>query len=79
MTRGSQSTVEPTDRSLVYVTELLHRVQNEYTKAISFASMVATSISPSGGEGGPVPSDRSPSRFGQRASCAEATPSGTNC
>lgn len=38
----SQSTVKPIDRSLLYVTELLHRVQNEYTKAISFASMMAT-------------------------------------
>jgi two-component sensor histidine kinase len=38
----SQSTVMPIDHSLLYVTELLHRVQNEYTKAISFASMMAT-------------------------------------
>lgn len=42
MTGYSQSTVKPVDRSLVYVTEFLHRVQNEYTKAISFASMMAT-------------------------------------
>jgi two-component sensor histidine kinase len=42
MIGGSRSTVEPIDRSLLYVTELLHRVQNEYTKAISFASMMAT-------------------------------------
>jgi hypothetical protein len=34
----SRSTVKPTGRSLLYVTELLHRVQ--YTKAISFASMI---------------------------------------
>jgi len=38
----SQSTVMPIDHSLLYVTEFLHRVQNEYTKAISFASMMAT-------------------------------------
>ena len=38
----SQSTVMSIDRSLLYVTELLHRVQNEYTKAISFVSMMAT-------------------------------------
>ena len=42
MTGYSRFTVEPIDRSLVYVTEFLHRVQNEYTKAISFASMMAT-------------------------------------
>ena len=39
---GSQSTVEPVDRSLLYVTEFSHRVLNEYTKAISFASTMAT-------------------------------------
>ena len=37
-----QSTVKPIDRSLIYVTELLHRIQNEYMNAISFTSMVAT-------------------------------------
>ena len=42
MTAYSQSTAKPIDRSLVYVTELLHRVQNEYTKAISFASLMAS-------------------------------------
>jgi two-component sensor histidine kinase len=42
MIGSSQSSLEPMDRSLLYVTELLHRVQNEYTKAISFASMMAT-------------------------------------
>jgi two-component sensor histidine kinase len=42
MIGGSQFTVKPIDRSLLYVTELLHRVQNEYTKVISFASMAAT-------------------------------------
>lgn len=31
----------PIDRSLVYLTEFLHRVQNEYTKAIAFTSMMA--------------------------------------
>jgi len=34
----SQSNITPIDRSLRYVTELLDRVQNEYAKAISFAS-----------------------------------------
>jgi two-component sensor histidine kinase len=29
---------EPIERSLLYVTELLHRVQNDYTRAISLAS-----------------------------------------
>ena len=38
----SQSTVRPIDRSLLYVGELLHRVQNEYMKAVSFASIMAT-------------------------------------
>ncbi len=38
----SQSTVRPNDRSLLYVAELLHRVQNEYMKAISIASIMAT-------------------------------------
>jgi two-component sensor histidine kinase len=42
MTRYSQSTAKPIDRSLVYIAELLHRVQNEYTKAISFASLMAS-------------------------------------
>jgi two-component sensor histidine kinase len=37
-----QSTVKPINRSLLYVTELLHRIQNEYMNAISFTSMVAT-------------------------------------
>jgi two-component sensor histidine kinase len=31
-------TGEPIERSLLYVTELLHRVQNDYTRAISLAS-----------------------------------------
>jgi two-component sensor histidine kinase len=36
---GSPSRVgEPIERSLLYVTELLHRVQNDYTRAISLAS-----------------------------------------
>jgi two-component sensor histidine kinase len=42
MIEGSRSTVEPIDGSLLYAAELSHRVQNEYTKAISFASMMAT-------------------------------------
>jgi hypothetical protein len=29
---------EPIERSLLYVTELLHRVQDDYTRAISLAS-----------------------------------------
>ena len=41
----TRSTVEPIDRSLVYVIEFLHRVQNEYTKAISFVSIIATRAS----------------------------------
>ena len=69
----SQSTVKPIDRSLLYVTELLHRVQNEYTKAISFASMMATRS--------PNPEAKAAlcqvidhlHAFGQRASCAKAT------
>ena len=32
---------EQADRSLLYVAELLHRVHNEYTKTIAFASTVA--------------------------------------
>lgn len=40
MTGRSLAKVEAIDDSLLYVTELLHRVQNEYTKAISFVSMV---------------------------------------
>ena len=36
---GNPSTAgEPIERSLLYVTELLHRVQNDYTRAISLAS-----------------------------------------
>jgi two-component sensor histidine kinase len=38
----SQPAVKPIDRSLLYVAELLHRVQNEYTSAISFTSMIAS-------------------------------------
>jgi two-component sensor histidine kinase len=33
---------EPIERSLLYVTELLHRVQNDYTRTISLASTVGT-------------------------------------
>jgi two-component sensor histidine kinase len=36
-----QPSAKPIDRSLLYVLEFLHRVQNEYTKAISFASAIA--------------------------------------
>ena len=53
----SQSTIKPTCRSSLYVTELLHRVQNQYTKAISFASMIEMrspiprqKLAPAGGE-----------------------------
>ena len=38
----SLATVEAADHSLLYVTELLHRVQNEHTKTISFVSMMET-------------------------------------
>jgi hypothetical protein len=42
MVEYSQSAVKVTNRAWLYVTELLHRFENEYTKAISFASMIAT-------------------------------------
>lgn len=38
MLRAPSMTGEPIERSLLYVTELLHRVQNDYTRAISLAS-----------------------------------------
>ena len=36
----SQSTVKPTGRSFLCVTELLHRAQDQYKKVTSFASMI---------------------------------------
>jgi two-component sensor histidine kinase len=41
MVGDRQPGAKPIDRSLLYVMEFLHRVQNEYTKAISFASVIA--------------------------------------
>jgi two-component sensor histidine kinase len=38
MLRSPSMVGEPIERSLLYVTELLHRVQNDYTRAISLAS-----------------------------------------
>jgi two-component system, sensor histidine kinase PdtaS len=38
----SQSALKVSDRAWLYVTELLHRFENEYTKAISYASLIAT-------------------------------------
>jgi two-component sensor histidine kinase len=69
----SQSTVKPIDRSLLYVTELLHRVQNEYTKAISFASMMATRSPNPEAEAALCQMIDHLHAFGQRASCAKAT------
>jgi two-component sensor histidine kinase len=42
MIESSESAVKTTDRSLLYVAELVHRVQNDYTTAISFASTMVT-------------------------------------
>src|ERR1700752_4308195 len=42
MMQNSRLTGEPIERSLLYVTELLHRVQNDYTRAISLASTMGT-------------------------------------
>jgi two-component sensor histidine kinase len=36
-----QPSIEPADRPFLYVTEFLHRVNNEYTKAISLATRLA--------------------------------------
>jgi two-component sensor histidine kinase len=45
MTGCASSADKPVDRSLLYVTELVHRVQNEYAKAISLASIIAATSS----------------------------------
>jgi len=41
MSKSSQTAIDQIDESLLYITELLHRVSNEYTGAISFASRLA--------------------------------------
>jgi two-component sensor histidine kinase len=42
MMQNSQPADEPIERSLLYVTELLHRVHNDYTRTISLASTMGS-------------------------------------
>lgn len=45
MMQNSRPVEEPIERSLLYVTELLHRVHNDYTRTISLASKIKSQSS----------------------------------